>query len=116
MKKILLIAAILTGFNVAFADEMNTEAMDQTAVEMTGGRGDAIVGGIIGGVIGGIIGGVIADNGHGHHRPGHVVCYARNMRGQMYRAFGRNSRMVQRDAMNQCLRFSRNCRPAGCQF
>ena len=32
------------------------------------------------------------------------------------RAFGRFANNVQRQAMNQCYRFSRVCRPVGCQF
>lgn len=48
-------------------------------------------------------------------RPGRFVCYARNLRGQTFRAVGPNRQWAQQRAMNECYRFSRRCQPAGCQ-
>ncbi len=56
----------------------------------------------------------------GYGRPGRpeprlVTCFARNARGEMFRATDRDSRWAQRSAMNKCERVSRICRPAGCR-
>lgn len=61
--------------------------------------------------------------GPGYGRPGrpgprppqYVTCFARNARGEMFRATGNDPRWAQRMAMNKCERFSRICRPAGCR-
>lgn len=48
-------------------------------------------------------------------RPRMVTCFARNARGQMFRATDRNPRWAQNQAMRKCERVSRICRPAGCR-
>ncbi|KYG64789.1 hypothetical protein AZI86_11330 [Bdellovibrio bacteriovorus] len=59
--------------------------------------------------------------GYGHPgRPGprppqYVTCFARNARGEMFRATANDPRWAQRMAMDKCERFSRFCRPAGCR-
>lgn len=58
--------------------------------------------------------------GPGHGGPGggwdrDFVCYARDHRGNLYRAAGPNARRVQDRAMDKCSRYSRFCRPQGCQ-
>lgn len=111
MKKLMLaIAVMVSSLQPAFAYEAQSQDLRD---------GDAIIGGIIGGIVGGIIGGVIAadrmERDGYHHRPYHVVCYARNGRGQTFRAFGMGPRRVQNDAMRSCQRWSHFCRPMGCQ-
>lgn len=72
---------------------------------------------IIGGIIGGIIGAIGADQwDRGHHRPDRfVTCFARNPRGEMFRATARRARAAQDLAMRKCYDYSRSCRPAGCR-
>lgn len=43
------------------------------------------------------------------------VCYARDARGNLYRAIGPNPRRVQDRAMLKCQSNARFCRPQGCQ-
>ena len=87
---------------------------------------------IIGGIIGGIIDGAINDRDRrpGHGGPGwggpgwggpgdgfnrEVICYARDHRGNYYRAIGFNPRRVQDRALDKCERNARFCRPQGCE-
>lgn len=51
----------------------------------------------------------------GRPEPRFVTCFARNARGEMFRATDRDARWAQRSAMNKCERVSRICRPAGCR-
>ncbi len=76
---------------------------------------------IIGGIIGGIIDNAINDR---DRRPGHgpgggfdreVICYARDHRGNFYRAIGFHPRRVQDRALDKCERNARFCRPQGCE-
>lgn len=63
--------------------------------------------------------------GPGHGGPGFpggpggwdrdYICYARDHRGNVYRAVGSNPRRVQDRALDKCDRNSRFCRPQGCQ-
>jgi hypothetical protein len=105
-------------------------ALTPPVMQLNRDRGAEIVGGIIG-----IIGAIAADqidrdhgghNGPGHGGPGHggpghggghnsdVICYARDGRGNVYRAAGPNARRVQERAMDKCERNARFCRPQGC--
>lgn len=86
-------------------------------------RGAEIIGGIIGGIIDNAINDRDGRPGHGGPGwggPGHgfdreVVCYARDARGNLYRAIGPNPRRVQDRALDKCERNARFCRPQGCQ-
>lgn len=44
-----------------------------------------------------------------------VICYARDARGNVYRAAGPVPRQVQERAMVRCQRYARFCRAEGCQ-
>jgi hypothetical protein len=107
--------------------------------------GAKIIGGLIGGIIGAIsadeadrqwrAGHGGGHNGPGHGGPGHggpghggpghggghhddgITCFARDWRGNIYRAVGYNARRVQYEAVRKCERFSRyRCREAGCRI
>lgn len=71
--------------------------------------GDAIVGGIIG-----AIGADRWDRDH-HHPDRNVTCFARNGRGETFRATARRARAAQDLALRKCYRFSKHCRPVGCR-
>lgn len=76
-------------------------------------RGAEVVGGIIG-----AIGDAIADQGRPHRpRPPRTeyVCYAQNMRGMVFEAYGFNPRRVQERAVDRCYDQSFRCRPLGCE-
>lgn len=113
MKKMILAAAvILSAMQPAFAaEQIQTQ-------DLRGG--DVAAGAIIGGVIGGIIGGAIGGGRHPHPMPPphggpgypgdrQVVCYARNARGQVFRAFGWGERRTQNEALSKCERTSEYC-------
>lgn len=98
-------------FNQIEGIELNQE--NELDANYARGKGGAIVGGIIGGIIGGLI---IADHFDKHpHKYRHVVCYAQNRRGQIFRATGNRGRWVQERAMDKCYATSRFCRPLGCE-
>lgn len=90
-------------------------------------RGAEIIGGIIGGIIDGAINDRDRRPGHGGpgwggpgHGPGggfdrEVICYARDHRGNFYRAIGFHPRRVQDRALDKCERNARFCRPQGCE-
>lgn len=75
---------------------------------------------VIGIIIGGIIGAIAADAFEDQHRPrrphADVICYARNARGQIFRAIGQRPRQVQDRALIKCERNSYRCRPMGCEW
>lgn len=74
----------------------------------------------LGDIIKRVIGGVIAaevldrDYGRGGYRE-QVACFARNGKGQIFRAIGNRPRQVQARAVDKCYSSSRVCRPMGCQ-
>ena len=76
-------------------------------------RGDVLRGIIIGAIIGAIA----AEHLERDHRYDHrnVTCYAKNLRGHVFRAQGRRPRAVQARAMDKCYRESRYCRELGCR-
>lgn len=53
--------------------------------------------------------------GPGRPGPDYATCFARNARGEMFRATANDARWAQRLAMDKCERVSRFCRPAGCR-
>lgn len=125
MKKFFVMLTVgLMSFS-AFAQEEVTQenSQDLSQEEMTYATPGEIIGGVIGGVIGGINagrgGGWGPGRGHGPGRgpgrPQAYVCYARNLRGQTFQANDWDSGRAQRQAMNECLRNSQRCQPAGCQ-
>lgn len=111
------------------ATESNSASNSRVELQRNRGAEEAI------GVIGGIIGSII-DNGRGGGRGGggggwgggdgpgdgggridrDVVCYARDRRGNVYRAAGPNPQRVQDRAMAKCERNARYCRAQGCQY
>lgn len=139
MKVFAIIASVLLAVPQAFAQDLNSDQADYQIFEQEAGpmsqedahalyyptaaetndRGAEIIGGIVGGIIGGIIGGNRPGHGGGHGGYGRSIeCYARDFRGNTYRAEGsrRNWQNIQWRATNKCERFSRNrCRPLGCQ-
>lgn len=77
--------------------------------------GDVIGGIIIGGIIGLIGASIIERDGHHKWHGRNVTCFAKNKRGEVFRASGRRPRAVQARAIDKCYRFSRVCRPLGCR-
>lgn len=74
------------------------------------------VGDILKRIIGDVIRAEVSDRDHG--RGGYrdqVTCYARNARGEYFRASGNRPRQVQARAIDKCYAYSRICRPVGCQ-
>lgn len=49
---------------------------------------------------------------HPHYN--RVTCYAKNLRGHLFAARGRNAMVVQEEAMTSCRIVSSVCKPAGC--
>ncbi len=72
---------------------------------------------VIGAIIGGIIGAIAANALEKDHRYKNreVTCFAKNRRGEVFRAHGKRPRAVQARAMDKCYRDSRFCREAGCR-
>ncbi len=133
MKKIvLMMSAALMMAPLAFAEQLDlpyeTEdgAMNSVELQNLRGdrrgdrrgdhrdeRGDEIASGIIN-----IIGAIAAERFHDNDRRYHgreYTCFARNGRGEVFRARGYRARAVQARAVDKCYRQSRVCRPLGCR-
>jgi hypothetical protein len=78
-----------------------------------GFEGSDLVGVIIGGIIGAIGAGII-EKDH-RYKSRQVTCYAKNGRGNVFRAQGKRPRAVQARAMDKCYRDSFRCRELGCR-
>jgi hypothetical protein len=132
MKFVFVFAAMTLGLPYAFAqmaettdqvfeEEMgpmsNTDVftlMSEVNLPNAPGHGDH--GGGNGGGHGGDHGGPGDGHGGGHHNQ--ISCYARDVRGNIYRASGPrwNWRRVQHRAVNKCERWSHfRCRALGCR-
>lgn len=79
-----------------------------------GFEGSDLVGVIIGGIIGAIGAGIIEKDHRNKNRQ--VTCYAKNGRGNVFRAQGKRPRAVQARAMDKCYRDSFRCRELGCRL
>lgn len=88
---------------------------EEGAQSVDASTGDVIGGIIIGGIIGLIGASIIDNNGHHKWHGRNVTCYAKNRRGEVFRASGKRARAVQARALDKCYRFSRVCRPLGCR-
>lgn len=141
MKAVVFFAGLLLCAPVSFAQNIPTANVDTDEYELEVGAmpyeeteelneqmelqrngAEDVIGGIIGSIFrpgrGG--GGGRGDDGWGGGGGGgggyrDVVCYARDRRGNTYRAAGPNPRRVQQRAMDKCQRNARFCRPLGCQ-
>lgn len=74
------------------------------------------IGDILKRIIGDVIRAEVSDRDHG--RGGYrdqVTCYARNRRGEYFRAIGNRPRQVQARAVDNCYAYSRFCQAVGCQ-
>ncbi len=129
MKAVVFFAGLLLCAPVSFAQNIPTANVDTDEYELEVGAmpyeeteelneqmelqrngAEDVIGGIIGSIFRPGRGG---GGGGGGYRD--VVCYARDRRGNTYRAAGPNPRRVQQRAMDKCQRNARFCRPLGCQ-
>ena len=103
MKKLaaLTIMLALSSFAGAFAQEENLNLVPDTTLEEM--------------IDNGVADEAISTDSFDLINRHHVVCFAKNRRGQRFMAQGQYARLVQEQAMRQCRSVSRMCFALGCR-